>query len=72
MVSSVQDLVILEFHGKRFLFVLHSDGTLRVWDLAFNGRVFSSTFSGKSYFCALVQPLYSIHLLHALSPNGPL
>ncbi|KAF7804423.1 nuclear pore complex protein NUP160 isoform X1 [Senna tora] len=42
-VSPVQDLVILEFHGKRFVFVLHLDGTLRVWDLVFNSRVFTHT-----------------------------
>lgn len=43
MVSLVQDLVISEFHGKRFVFALHLDGTLRVWDLACNSRVFSHT-----------------------------
>ncbi|XP_054791802.1 nuclear pore complex protein NUP160-like isoform X2 [Prosopis cineraria] len=43
MVSLVQDMVMYELHGKRFLFVLHLDGLLRVWDLACNSRVFSHT-----------------------------
>ncbi|KAK4272851.1 hypothetical protein QN277_021350 [Acacia crassicarpa] len=43
MVSLVQDMVIYELHGQRFLFVLHFDGSLRVWDLACNSRVFSHT-----------------------------
>ncbi|XP_028775188.1 nuclear pore complex protein NUP160 [Neltuma alba] len=43
MVSLVQDMVIYELHGKRFLFVLHLDGSVRVWDLSCNSRVFSHT-----------------------------
>lgn len=39
--SLVQNMVIHEIHGKRFLFVLHLDGSLRVWDLACNYKVFS-------------------------------
>ncbi|KAI4300319.1 hypothetical protein L6164_033710 [Bauhinia variegata] len=43
MVSSVQDLVISELHGTKLVFVLHLDGTIRVWDLASSSRVFSHT-----------------------------
>ncbi|QCE06004.1 nuclear pore complex protein NUP160 [Vigna unguiculata] len=41
MVGTVQELVILELHDKKFVFVLHLDGTLRIWDLASHSRVFS-------------------------------
>ncbi|KAG5150773.1 hypothetical protein JHK84_027245 [Glycine max] len=42
MVGTVQELVILELHEKKFVFVLHLDGTLRIWDLASRSRVFSN------------------------------
>ncbi|XP_027365626.1 nuclear pore complex protein NUP160 [Abrus precatorius] len=45
MVGTVQELVILELHEKKFLFVLHLDGTLRIWDLASHSRVFSHNMS---------------------------
>ncbi|KAK7277510.1 hypothetical protein RJT34_22524 [Clitoria ternatea] len=41
LVGTVQDLEIFELHGKKFVFVLHLDGTLRIWDLASHSRVFS-------------------------------
>lgn len=41
MVGTVQDLVISELYGKKFVFALHLDGTLRIWDLASLSRVFS-------------------------------
>ncbi|CAJ1968562.1 unnamed protein product [Sphenostylis stenocarpa] len=41
MVGTVQELVISELHEKKFVFVLHLDGTLRIWDLASRSRVFS-------------------------------
>ncbi|CAJ2672450.1 unnamed protein product [Trifolium pratense] len=41
MVGTVQDLVISELYGKKFVFALHLDGTLRIWDLASYSRVFS-------------------------------
>ncbi|KAL9318881.1 hypothetical protein ACSQ67_015398 [Phaseolus vulgaris] len=41
MVGTVQELVILELHEKKFVCVLHLDGTLRIWDLASRSRVFS-------------------------------
>ncbi|KAG4970554.1 hypothetical protein JHK84_036650 [Glycine max] len=42
MVGTVQELAILELHEKKFVFVLHLDGTLRIWDLASHSRVFSN------------------------------
>ncbi|XP_059648344.1 nuclear pore complex protein NUP160 isoform X2 [Cornus florida] len=44
-VAAVQDLVISDVYGKRLLFVLHSDGILRVWDLLSRSRIFSQTIS---------------------------
>ncbi|KAK7345518.1 hypothetical protein VNO77_16122 [Canavalia gladiata] len=41
MVGTVQELVILELQEKKFVFVLHLDGTLRIWDLFSHSRVFS-------------------------------
>lgn len=41
MVGTVQDLVISELYGKKFVFAFHLDGTLRIWDLASLSRVFS-------------------------------
>ena len=41
VMSSVQGLVIFELDTEKFLFVLHLDGTLRVWDLAHGSRVFN-------------------------------
>ncbi|KAJ8529690.1 hypothetical protein K7X08_036525 [Anisodus acutangulus] len=44
-IAAVQDLVISEFHQKKLLFVLHSDGSLRVWDLSNRSRIFSHSLS---------------------------
>ena len=41
VMSSVQDLVIFELDMEKFVFVLHLDGTLQVWDLARDSRVFN-------------------------------
>lgn len=41
MVGAVQDLVISEVHGLKLLFVLHSDGMLRVWNLSFRSKILS-------------------------------
>lgn len=54
MVGAVQDLVISVVHGKPLVFVLHSDGMLRVWDLSCHSRLFSNnmnspTLAGKYY-----------------------
>lgn len=48
-VAAVQDLMIAEVHGRKLVFVLHSDGTLRVWDLLSGTRILSHTFAGKFY-----------------------
>ncbi|CAI8602479.1 unnamed protein product [Vicia faba] len=41
MVGTVQDLVISELYERKFVFALHLDGTLRIWDLASLSRVFT-------------------------------
>ncbi|KAF7127679.1 hypothetical protein RHSIM_Rhsim11G0112000 [Rhododendron simsii] len=43
-VGAVQDLVISELHGEKLLYVLHSDGTIRVWDILSRTRIFRVTF----------------------------
>jgi len=62
MVGAVQDLVISEAHGLKLLFVLHSDGMLRVWNLSFRSKILSHALGipnseGNSYdfspFCWL-------------------
>jgi len=67
MVGTVQELVILELHDKKFVFVLHLDGTLRIWDLASHSRVFSHnmgtmTMTGIVYLLDLI-PSYIIFYL---------
>lgn len=52
----MQDLVISELHGEKLLYVLHSDGTIRVWDILSRTRIFSNTMSiptlaGNSFVC---------------------
>ena len=54
MVGAVQDLVLSEAHGLKLLFVLHSDGMLRVWNLSFHNKILSHALGipnseGKSY-----------------------
>lgn len=44
-VGAVQDMVMTELHGRNLLFVLHSDGALRVWDLISRCRIFCSNLS---------------------------
>ncbi|CAM8906142.1 unnamed protein product [Rhodiola kirilowii] len=39
MVGAIQDIMILEMLGRNLAFVLHMDGTLRVWDLQGYNRV---------------------------------
>ncbi|XP_020203825.1 nuclear pore complex protein NUP160 isoform X1 [Cajanus cajan] len=63
MVGTVQELVILELHDKKFVFVLHLDGTLRIWDLASGSRVFSynmgiMTMEGATFVRLWVGPSY--------------
>lgn len=76
MLGAVQDMVISEIHGKQLLFVLHSDGILRVWDLSCNSKVFSHTMNvpkvaGNSHIlpqiliyilCSLIYIFFSLAL----------
>lgn len=48
-VAAVQDLMIAEVHGRKLVFVLHFDGTLRVWDLLSGTRILSHTFAGAMH-----------------------
>ncbi|KAH9310668.1 hypothetical protein KI387_025703, partial [Taxus chinensis] len=41
----IRGLVTTEAYGKRLLFALHDDGTLRLWDLVSRSRVFSHCLS---------------------------
>lgn len=43
--GSVKDLVISEIHSRKVVFVLHADGSLRVWDLFRRGKLLSQSFS---------------------------
>lgn len=43
--AAVQDLIVLEVHQKKFLFVLHSDGIFRVWDTASHTKILSHSIS---------------------------
>lgn len=54
LAGAVQDMVISEVCGRQFLFVLHSDGVLRVWDLSCHSRVLNhsmniATLAGTFY-----------------------
>ncbi|KAM7478594.1 hypothetical protein LguiA_026807 [Lonicera macranthoides] len=60
-VAAVQDLVILEVHEKKLLFVLHSDGFLRVWDLFSHSRIFENS-STIFFFVNIIK----IHFSHFL------
>ncbi|XP_031284855.1 nuclear pore complex protein NUP160 isoform X3 [Pistacia vera] len=48
MVGAVQDLVITEVQGKILVYVLHSGGIFRVWDLSSRSRIFSHTITNPS------------------------
>ncbi|CAH9085976.1 unnamed protein product [Cuscuta europaea] len=45
-VAAVQDLVISELYQKKILFVLHSDGILRVWCLSNRSKVLTHAMTG--------------------------
>lgn len=45
MVKPVQDLTILEVYGRKLLFVLHSDGIVRIWDLQCFSKIFTHPLS---------------------------
>ncbi|CAI0427991.1 unnamed protein product [Linum tenue] len=40
-VGTVLDLVIRELHGVPFVFVLHSNGVIQIWDLLSHNKIFS-------------------------------
>ncbi|EPS67092.1 hypothetical protein M569_07685 [Genlisea aurea] len=40
MLAAIQDLVISKVKQRELLFVLHSDGSFRIWDLISHGKVF--------------------------------
>lgn len=44
-VAAVQDLVISEVSNKKHLFVLHSDGSFRVWDLFSSSKILSQAMA---------------------------
>ncbi|XP_027108120.2 nuclear pore complex protein NUP160 [Coffea arabica] len=39
--APVQDLAVVEVHQRKLIFVLHSDGIFRAWDLANRSKIFS-------------------------------
>ncbi|KAL9246080.1 hypothetical protein vseg_019660 [Gypsophila vaccaria] len=47
LVGCVKDLVISDIHGRKVLFVLHSDGSLRVWDPQRRGKIFSQSLGDQ-------------------------
>ncbi|KAG6727322.1 hypothetical protein I3842_02G124200 [Carya illinoinensis] len=57
-VGAVQDLFIYEVHGKQLLFVLHSDGILRVWDCKSYSKIFSHTMSNPGLAGATFRRLW--------------
>ncbi|WVY98722.1 hypothetical protein V8G54_030873 [Vigna mungo] len=69
MVGTVQELVILELHEKKFVFVLHLDGTLRIWDLASHSRVFSHNM-GTTTMAGIGEESCGSHCLLILRRGG--
>ncbi|XP_058086565.1 nuclear pore complex protein NUP160 isoform X2 [Magnolia sinica] len=45
IIGAVQGLIISEVHGRKLLFVLHVDGSLRVWDLRARTRLLTHNIS---------------------------
>jgi hypothetical protein len=77
MVGTVQDLVISELYGKKFVFALHLDGTLRIWDLVSHSRVFSHNMgvmlmAGTVYLLDLILSILYIYVILTLLLSGPL
>jgi hypothetical protein len=76
MVGTVQDLVISELYGKKFVFALHLDGTLRIWDLVSHSRVFSHNMgvmlmAGTVYLLDLILSIFYIYVILTLLLSGP-
>ncbi|KAL2939515.1 hypothetical protein RDABS01_033674 [Bienertia sinuspersici] len=59
LAGSVKDLVVSEIHGRKTVFVLHSDGSIRVWDLLRQGKLFSQSLSspGTTFLKLWVGPV---------------
>ncbi|KAL8541895.1 hypothetical protein ACS0TY_002951 [Phlomoides rotata] len=53
--AAVQDLVMSKVQQRKFLFVLHSDGSFRVWDLLTRSKIFSHTMIAPSLTGAFVR-----------------
>ncbi|KAK0591184.1 hypothetical protein LWI29_036588 [Acer saccharum] len=60
MVGAVKDLVVSEVQGKKLLFVLHSDLTLRVWDLSSRAESIR-LWLGDTNSSASIIPLAILH-----------
>ncbi|XP_022155992.1 nuclear pore complex protein NUP160 isoform X2 [Momordica charantia] len=45
LVGAVLDMVISQVYGRQFLFVLHFNGVLRVWDLSCHSRVLNHSMN---------------------------
>lgn len=76
VVGPVQDMVIADIFQRKLLFVLHSDGSLRIWDLFSHSRIFShnifsrgSTGTAPSRLCVgeanYEADLFSLAVLHS-------
>lgn len=64
----MQDLVISGLHGEKLLYVLHSDGTIRVWDILSRSRIFTNTMciptlTGNSNVCLFLCSFVFVYLL---------
>lgn len=46
--AAVVDLVVSEVQQRKLLFVLHSDGSFRVWDLVSRSKIFSHAMTVTS------------------------
>ncbi|KMT07804.1 hypothetical protein BVRB_6g146170 [Beta vulgaris subsp. vulgaris] len=59
LAGSVRDLVVSDIHGRKVVFVLHSNGCLRVWDLHRHGKIFSQSLSspGSTFLRLWVGPV---------------
>ncbi|KAK4801422.1 hypothetical protein SAY86_021909 [Trapa natans] len=58
MVGAVQDLVVADMLGGKLVFVLHSDGIIRVWDLFHNIRLINHTVCTPSLSGSLFKRIW--------------
>ncbi|KAF5180787.1 Nuclear pore complex protein [Thalictrum thalictroides] len=61
-VAPVQDIVIAELHGRKVIFVVHVDGSLRIWDLLSHTKLLSHTISSATSTGNLHFPIMSATL----------